>query len=103
MGTSSDADCGERYGKTLKEGAGAARALQTYRQLILQMMLCRAVDSFLTYISELLALTYRTKPEMLKSGETVRLDVILQYQAMEDLVSALVERRVSQLSFQGVA
>ncbi len=81
---------------------GTAGELATHLQLFLQMMLCRAVDNFLTYISELLSLIFGTRPEMLKSNETARLEMILQFKTMEDLVGALVERRVTDLAYQGM-
>lgn len=80
----------------------AASDLTSHLQLFLQMMLCRAVDNFLTYISQLLSLIFTARPEMLKSGETARLEMILQFKTMEDLIDALVERRVTDLAYQGM-
>lgn len=82
--------------------AGAVDELTLHLQLFLQMMLGRSVDNFLTYVSELLAVIFGTRPEMLKSNETTRLDVILQYKRMDDLISALVEKRVTDLAYQGM-
>lgn len=77
--------------------------LDPYRNLLAQMMLCRGVDNFLTYISELLTLIFRTRPEILKSSRQVKLDWILQYQTMEDLILGLVERRVDELAYESLA
>ena len=85
-----------------ESGVGAVGELATHLQLFLQMILCRAVDNFLTYISELLALIFQTRPEMLKSNEVAKLETILQYKTMEDLISALVEKRVTDLAYQGM-
>lgn len=85
------------------EKRGATRALRKlHRTLILEMMLCRATDNFLTYLSELLALVFRSRPETLRSAETVRLDKVLKHATMEDLVRDLAERKVNQLSYQGM-
>lgn len=81
---------------------GAVDELAVHLQLFLQMMLCRSVDNFLTYLSELLSVIFRTRPEMLKSNETTRLDLILQFKKMDDLISALVEKRVTDLAYQGM-
>lgn len=79
-----------------------ANILTTHRQLLLELLLCRAVDNFLTYTSEILALIYRSRPETLRSNETERLDVILQYNSMDELVAALAEKRVNELSYLGL-
>jgi hypothetical protein len=73
-----------------------------HSRLIWSLLLTRGVDTFLHYIASLLALIYRTKPESLRSSETVRLDFVLQRRSMEELVEDLADRRVQQLSFQGM-
>jgi hypothetical protein len=73
-----------------------------FGRVVMEMLLVRATDNFLTYVSELLALVFTTRPETLKSTETVRLEEILQYSTMEDLVQHLAERRVERLSYQGM-
>lgn len=85
------------------EKRGATRALrELHRTLLLEMMLCRGAENFLTYVSELLALVFRSRPETLRSSETVRLDAVLKHPTMEELVRDLAERRVNQLSYQGM-
>jgi hypothetical protein len=57
----------------------------------------------LTYISEFIALIFRTRPETLRSNETERLDFILGYSSMEDLINSLAEKRVEALSYRGMS
>lgn len=76
--------------------------VQLYQPLLLQMLLARGVDNYLIYLSELLALIFRTKPKMLKSGEMVTYEMILQYDTMDELIAGLVEERVNALSFKGL-
>lgn len=71
-------------------------------QQLYQMMLSRAADNYLTYLADILALIFRKRPETLRSGEMVKLDIVLQHKAMEDLIAVLAERRVVQLSYQGM-
>jgi len=95
----------EMYRDTLEkiEKHGATRALrELHRTLLLEMMLCRGADNFLTYVTELLAVVFRTRPETLRSSETVRLDAVLKHATMAELVHDLAERRVNQLSYQGM-
>jgi hypothetical protein len=92
-----------RHRKTLEEkGVGALKTLRDLRQLILQTMVCRGVDNFLTYISQLLSLIFRTKPETLRSGDQIRVDFALQHATMNDLVDALAENKVTDLSYSGM-
>lgn len=96
------------------EERGALAELRRSRQLILEMTLARAVDNFLAYLTELLAVAYRTRPEMLLSrlrdsesrrgreSETVPLELVLEHSTIDDLVDALVERRVTALAYRGM-
>ncbi len=95
----------EKYRETLEniEKHGATRALRKlHRTLLLEMMVRRVADNFLTYVTELLVVVFRARPETLRSSETVRLDAILKHATMEELVHGLAERKVSQLSYQGM-
>jgi hypothetical protein len=91
------------YRKTIEEkGVGAVNTLREFRQLILQTMVCRGVDNFLTYISQLLSLIFRSKPETLRSNDQIRVDFALQHTTMNDLVDALAEKKVTDLSYSGM-
>src|SRR5260221_6988835 len=81
---------------------GRQARIKRFGRFVIEMMLVRGADNFLTYVSELLALVFTSRPETLKSGETVRLDEILQHSTMDDLVKRLAERRVERLSYQGM-
>lgn len=66
--------------KSAEEAVPAAMAGGgKYLRLLTEMILCRGVDNYLTYISELLALIYHTCPEAMKSNETVTYETILNY------------------------
>jgi hypothetical protein len=82
----------------LKGAAGLYEGAQGY--LILQMILCRTVDNFLTYLTDLLVLIFRARPETMRSKETEMLKDVLQFSEMSDLVSYLADKRVMKLAFQ---
>jgi hypothetical protein len=95
----------ETYRSSLEkiEKEGATQELRKqHRDMVLEMMLSRLAENFLVYVTELLTLIFRTRPETLRSSETVRLDAILKHGTMEELVHDLAERRVNQLSYQGM-
>jgi hypothetical protein len=86
----------------LEKGAGAVQHLRRHSQRLLQMFLVRICENFLVYVSDLLALIFITRPETLRSNEQVRLDFLLEYHSMEELVAALADRRVNALSYRGM-
>lgn len=81
---------------------GALFELRRHRQLLLQMLLTRAADAFLLYVSAVLAVVFRSRPATLRSSEQVKVDFVLAHQTMEELVADLAERRVTALSYQGM-
>ena len=88
--------------KHAEHGFGARAKLGTYWQLMLQTVLCRAIDNTLIYVSDLLTLIFTTRPETLRSNETVTLEFILKHKDQEELINALAERKVNKLSYQGM-
>jgi hypothetical protein len=84
------------------EDASAVAAFRRYRSLLLETVLTRAVDNYLGYVSELLALAFLTKPEMLRSDETVPVRLVLEHDTMGDLIEDLAERRVERLAYQSL-
>jgi hypothetical protein len=90
----------------LKESLGKPKRGEAYikrfDRFVMEMMLVRGIDNFLTYVSQLLALIFIERPETLKSSETVKLEEILQHETMDDLIKRLAERRVERLSYQGM-
>jgi hypothetical protein len=71
--------------------------------MIAQMILARSVDNFLTFISEQLILIYNAKPQMLRaSDQKIAWDALLGYDALEEPVAALLDRRVDALAYKGL-
>lgn len=79
-----------------------SRLTRNYDPLVVEMAHCRLVDAFLVYVTDLLALIYRTKPQVLMSDEQVKLDFILRFATMEDLIVALAEQQVEKRAFLGL-
>lgn len=76
--------------------------VQDHLKIFLTMIVVRGVDNFLTYVADLLKQIFLERPEALRSAETVRLDEVLQFGSMDDLVNFLAERRVDRLAYQSV-
>lgn len=70
--------------------------------LLQELILTRAVDNFLCFLSDLLGLIYKAKPEMLLSSEQERLDFVLNFSDMDQLRRAIAEKKVERLSYLGL-
>lgn len=82
---------------------GAAERIYSEIGFLLEMIHCREVDNFLSFLSELLALTFRTRPETLRStSETVKVEMVVSHGTMETLIASLADHKVNQLSYQGM-
>jgi len=78
--------------------------LRRQRQALLEMFVSRLVDNFQTYLVDLVRAVLRSKPQMLSSRQrSVSLEMILKYDRMEDLLHAVIERKVTALSYEGFA
>ena len=62
-------------------------------RMLEELTITRTVDNYLSYISDLLALIYKSKPEMLKSEEEERLDFILSFDNLDELRNAIAEKK----------
>jgi hypothetical protein len=85
------------------EKAGGTADDDAVGQVLFDMCLCRAVDLSLTYVSSALRLVYLRQPRALRSSEKVDVNFILQYASMDELVLALLDRKVRALSFQSLS
>jgi len=92
----------ESLRRDLAVGAGAFRKIGLFYRLMTEMALSRVVDSYLTYLTELLSLIFRASPASLRSGEEVKLDFVLAHATRASLIKAIIDRKVNQLSYQGM-
>jgi hypothetical protein len=86
----------------LQECRAGLEKIAGFNDLMDEVVLTKTVDNFLTYISDLLATIYKNNPAMLRSAEQERLDFILQHPTMDELLSAIAERKVERLAYRGL-
>lgn len=77
----------------------ATNKLKKYFNLILELWLCRLVESYENYLSSILKDVFLCCPQILKSSEMVKLDEILKYNTMDDFITELTEKKVNELSY----
>lgn len=83
--------------------AGLTRRLREHSQILLEMMVCRIVDGFTTYMSGVLREVMHSTPELLRSRDQIRVDYALSFPTMEALCADLIDRKVLDLSYKGFA
>ena len=74
--------------------------LKKHLQLLFELLVCRHVDNYLTYLSNLLSEAFRLRPELLRSNAKVEVDMILQHKSLDDLISVLAERKIQKLAYE---
>jgi hypothetical protein len=74
-----------------------------FSPLVNEVILCRAVDIYLRYVTDLLTLIFIAKPETLKSNAEVTFEFVLQHKTIEDLILSLTERKVNELAYKSLA
>jgi hypothetical protein len=72
-----------------------------YKDLLPEMILSRTVDNFHNYLSDVLFILFRSRPETLRSSEKVTVEEVLSANTMNEFVEDLAERRVESLSYKG--
>ncbi|MGN6647326.1 MAG: hypothetical protein ACTHJT_12445 [Cytophaga sp.] len=76
--------------------------IRQYEHYYGQMAFARVIDNVITYFKDILAEVIIKRPQILKSKESERLDFILDFDTIEDLRNALVEKKVSELFYKGI-
>ncbi len=64
-------------------------------------MCIRLADNFLCYISDVTQICMKSRPEVLRSSETVKVEDILKLSSYTEVVEFLVERKINELSYAG--
>jgi hypothetical protein len=74
---------------------------QHLQRISKSIMVSRHVDNYLAYLTELIALILRSRPETLRSSKTVLIEDVLKFNSIEDFILDQVELEVSALAHKG--
>ena len=93
----------EHYQRILDSGGTSQRLLFGFHyDLMTELVFCKIVDLYLTYIARLLAQIFKTKPQAMNPSERVELATILEYSTIEEVISALADQKVNSLAYKGM-
>lgn len=73
--------------------------LKRHRQYLMEVALCRLCENYENYLSSLLLIVCVSKPETMRSSETVKVDMVLSHKTMEEFIEQLAEDKVHSLSY----
>src|SRR5579863_969352 len=80
----------------------AVAQMDIHSTLLEEMLFCRGVNSFLTYLADLVTLIYEKYPKMLQSDKQMTYQFGIEHHLAGDLIPALAEKTVMQLTHQGL-
>jgi len=80
----------------------AVAQMDIHSAVLGEMLFCRGVNSFLTYLADLMTLIYEKYPKKLPSNKQVTYRFCIEHHMAGDLISALAEETVLELTHQSL-
>jgi hypothetical protein len=91
-----------RLKKIESEKSGIEFFREKYSIFVSENMTIRLVDNFFSFLSDIIKVCIKSKPELLVSKETISLEEVLKFQNYDDLVSYIVDKKINDLSYGGI-
>jgi len=92
----------ERWERVRADPQVTARELRRFARVLSRNLTNAIVSGFQRYFSEIIQATALKRPEILRSGQTVRVDEILRFTRHSDIVSYLIDKKINELSYGGI-
>ena len=80
----------------------AVAQMDIHSAVLDEMLFCRGVNSFLTYLADLMTLIYEKYPKKLPSNKLATYRFCIEHHLAGDLISALAEETVIELTHQNL-
>ncbi len=90
------------YKETIANPTYVTDILRRYADVQSRNLVVATVNNFLCYFSEIIQAAMLKRPELLRSGSTVRVDEVLSFRKKADVVSYLIGKQINDLSYGGV-
>jgi hypothetical protein len=74
-----------------------------HRQLVNEIMLSRAVESFDLYVVTMMRDLFLAKPEMMKSEGTIDVSAVIESGSYDEIVYRIADRKIHELSYKSLA
>lgn len=76
--------------------------LKFYETHLSSMVYTQTIDNLTTYFKDILSEIVKVRPQILKSKDTEKLDFILDYRNMDDLIEAISNKKIEELFYKGI-
>ncbi|MGQ3046973.1 MAG: hypothetical protein ACT6Q8_09025 [Niveispirillum sp.] len=93
----------KRYQMTIDNPEKAVKKLKDFSSLNSKNLTVTTVDAFLWFISSTIQGAMKKRPEMVKSGESVKIEDIFEFSNKRELINYLIDRKVNSLSYGGMS
>lgn len=92
----------DKYQSVIDSPERAVKKLNEFSILNSKNLTVNVVDSFLWFISATIQSAMKKRPEMAKSGESVKVEEIFEFANRKDLINYLIDKKVNSLSYGGM-
>lgn len=78
------------------------KQVRKYGPLLSRNLVIGMANNFFSYVSEMLQIVLRRKPEVLRSSERLTNEEVLQFTRMSELVAYMADKKVNELAYGGI-
>ena len=93
----------QRYQDIIDHPERAVKKLNQFGALNSRNLTVTTVDAFLWFISATIQGAMKKRPEMIKSGESVKIEDIFEFSNKRELINYLIDKKVNSLSYGGMS
>lgn len=93
----------ERYQSAIDNPDRMKQKLYEFSRVNSRNLTVNIVDAFLWFISATIQAAMKKRPELVKSGESIKVEDIFDYRNKRELIDYLIDRKVNSLSYGGMS
>lgn len=88
--------------EAIKNPNRAMDRLTQFKEINSRNISTNTAECFLWYVSNIIQASMKRRPEMIKSGESIKVEEIFNYSNKRELVNFLIDKKVHSLSYGGL-
>lgn len=93
----------QRYQNIIDNPERAVKKLNDFGVLNSRNLTVITVDSFLWFVSSAIQRAMKKKPDLVKSGELIKIEEIFEFDNKRELINYLIDRKINALSYGGMS
>lgn len=92
-----------RYQNNIDNPERSVKKLNDFGYVNSKNLTLTTVDAFLWFVSATIQCAMKKRPEMVKSGESIRIEDIFEFGNKRELINYLIDKKVNSLSYGGMS